>query len=498
MPPEEMAQHSENPELEAMLMQREEHHSEMVSALETLIQQNEKNNPEPILEATLQIQDDTKKAIETQTEVLKEIKAGLEKEEPEKETKTEIVSEEGVFTILGKKGDKGEPGYTPVKGKDYFTDTEINSFKSEVTPTKGKDYFDGKDAVVDYKKLIDATLPLIPKPKDGRPGADAKVDYDKVVKAVIPLIPLPKNGKDGNDGSPDTGEDIVNKIKGITKEKNKLSVFDLKDVEGFKRQSSRSYNFTELIDTPNSYAGQSGKFVKVKTTEDGLEFGVSGGGTEGSIYNEEFTTDGISSTYSLSQTPATNSTAVYLSGARQELGVDYTVVGNNIVLASVPTTNLPLIVDYNVNITSVTLPINTSGTAGLYVKQYALVVYDFSVDGGAQGDIVLTNAPTIPNKAVVWITSYDVITTLDSATSSATATLTIPTDGNFFSATTVGVGTGLSVGTYTVGMSVSGVLSGGAGNTIKTTAQRVPVLTVGGENLTSGKVIFQLEYWISQ
>lgn len=55
------------------------------------------------------------------------------------------------------KGDKGEPGYTPVKGKDYFTKDEIETIKKQVfkmieipkpipgtpgkTPVKGKDYF---------------------------------------------------------------------------------------------------------------------------------------------------------------------------------------------------------------------------------------------------------------------------------------------------------------------------------------------------------------------
>jgi nitrous oxidase accessory protein NosD len=35
-------------------------------------------------------------------------------------------------------------------------------------------------------------------------------------------------------------------------------------------------SFTKLTDAPKSYAGQSGKAVKVKTTEDGLEFGTAG------------------------------------------------------------------------------------------------------------------------------------------------------------------------------------------------------------------------------
>ena len=39
--------------------------------------------------------------------------------------------------------------------------------------------------------------------------------------------------------------------------------------------------FTDLLDVPHSYQGQAGKFLKVKSTEDGLEFGeVSGGVTK--------------------------------------------------------------------------------------------------------------------------------------------------------------------------------------------------------------------------
>ena len=219
----------------------------------------------------------------------------------------------------------------------------------------------------------------------------------------------------------------------------------------------------------------------------------------GGIYNEEFTTDGITDTYTLSQTPVAGSTAVYLAGARQDLGVDYTISGSDIVISYIPVAGLPIVVDYNVSLAAVVLPLNTTGAAGLYVKQYAAVVYDFAVDGGAQGAITLTGAPTIPDNAVVSLPSYDVITGLDSATSAATVTLTIPTDGNFFGATTVGVGTQLDVGAYVVGTSTAGVLAAAGGAAVKTTAARVPVLTVaGGEDLTVGKVIFQLEYWVSQ
>ena len=40
------------------------------------------------------------------------------------------------------------------------------------------------------------------------------------------------------------------------------------------------FKFRQLTDAPSSYSSQGGKFVKVKMTEDGVEFGTDGGGAE--------------------------------------------------------------------------------------------------------------------------------------------------------------------------------------------------------------------------
>src|SRR6187399_3339458 len=40
---------------------------------------------------------------------------------------------------------RGDKGYSPVKGKDYFTKEEIAAFKEAVTPKKFKDYFTDKE-----------------------------------------------------------------------------------------------------------------------------------------------------------------------------------------------------------------------------------------------------------------------------------------------------------------------------------------------------------------
>lgn len=79
-------------------------------------------------------------------------------------------------------------GYTPVKGTDYFTDVEIESFKAEVTPKKNIDYRDGIDGVTPVKGIDYYT----------------KDEIAEIKKSVTPIKGVDyfdgSNGKDGVDG----------------------------------------------------------------------------------------------------------------------------------------------------------------------------------------------------------------------------------------------------------------------------------------------------------
>ena len=98
------------------------------------------------------------------------------------------------------KGKDGEDGYTPVKGKDYYTPEEVKEIKKEVTPVKGKDYFDGKDG------------------KNGRDGKDGK-DGARGLRGLSGKDGKDgrngKDGKDGKDGSPDTPYEIRDKLSSL-------------------------------------------------------------------------------------------------------------------------------------------------------------------------------------------------------------------------------------------------------------------------------------------
>lgn len=105
---------------------------------------------------------------------------------------------------LKKEMHKGNDGYTPVKGKDYFTEREIAEIRRDIQAMIRVPE-DGKDAVVDYEKILRYTyakvaehVAAIPRPKDGDKGDkgdDAVVDLDELVRKVIVQLPKQKDKK---------------------------------------------------------------------------------------------------------------------------------------------------------------------------------------------------------------------------------------------------------------------------------------------------------------
>lgn len=134
---------------------------------------------------------------------------------------------------------------------------------------------------------------------------------------------------------------------------------------------------------------------------------------------------------------------------------------------------------------------DTTGISELGVLKTANVLYDFAVHGGTAGTIVLTGAPTIPDNAVVTAFNWDVLTTCTSATDAATIAIQFPVDGVLTTAVAINAATN----TWDIGP--HGAFDTGS-LVKKTTAARIPSLLVAGaENLTAGKILFHLQYYIS-
>lgn len=157
----------------------------------------------------------------------------------------------------------GKDGYTPVKGVDY-TDG-----KDGYTPVKGKDYRDG----IDGKKGEDGYTPVkgmdYDDGKDGKDGVTKIVEKELSGSAIIEKI---EKGKRKLDAS------AIKNLPQATKETV------IKEIHRIGSQGTR--DFKRLRDVPQSYSGQAGKIVKVRTDEKGLEFGTGGSG-EGTYNHSE-------------------------------------------------------------------------------------------------------------------------------------------------------------------------------------------------------------------
>jgi len=174
---------------------------------------------------------------------------------------------------------RGEPGYTPIKGKDYFDGN---------TPIKGKDYF------------------------DGAPPSET------VLKPIIEkLIPPPLKGEDG---SPDTPEQVVEKVNKSTTKVEVSAISGLQDWLERLRKAAKP------------------------------EKGGGGGGGMGTVQHELNNVSSATTSISTSYKIAGAGTALWLSYNGQALakGTDYTVGGDykTITLLFTPSDATVILVEY--------------------------------------------------------------------------------------------------------------------------------------------------------
>ena len=167
--------------------------------------------------------------------------------------------------------------------------------------------------------------------------------------------------------------------------------------------------------------------------------------------------------------------AVLYVNEGDETSCDFNAVGNDLPAGAVSATEVA----------------DSDGVGGLFVRKVALAVYDFSVDGGAIGAIVLADAATLPDNAVVTGLSYDVLTTLTSSGDNATLAVTLPTDGAISTAIAIDdVSDPWDAGAH-LGSDITPLAK-------KTTDARAIGVTVAVEAITAGKVVFAVEYFVSQ
>lgn len=121
----------------------------------------------------------------------------------------------------------------------------------------------------------------------------------------------------------------------------------------------------------------------------------------------------------------------------------------------------------------------------LSVQRVARCTYDFGVDGGTVGAIDL--GVTIPDNAVIVRSWYEVITGMTSAGNAGTFAISVEGANDVVTA----------VDADTVSGRVEGIQDGTIAASIKTTGAKAITFTIAVEDLTAGKVVFFLEYVVS-
>ena len=81
---------------------------------------------------------------------------------------------------------KGKPGYTPIKDKDYPSETTVFNFIKDNLPKRGREYWTDKD----IKDIVGQVLSLMPSKDElkGKDGDNAVIDYTLVKELATPLI----------------------------------------------------------------------------------------------------------------------------------------------------------------------------------------------------------------------------------------------------------------------------------------------------------------------
>jgi hypothetical protein len=207
------------------------------------------------------------------------------------------------------KGEKGDEGYTPVKGLDYFTEEEINSMveymqskvndgkdgipgvngkdgRNGFTPVRGVDYW----TISDKDSIIADIISVIPAPKDGiSPSVDeikekvlrdldSRPINEKVVTKDELIAFLKRGGFRGGGGGSGSGSSIILQTNGV---------------------NNGSQTLLNLVQGTN-----------ITLTDDGLgsvTIDATGGGGSGTVTNVSALTLGTSGT-DLSSSVATSTT----------------------------------------------------------------------------------------------------------------------------------------------------------------------------------------------
>ena len=258
-----------------------------MNELETIIAQNDKNNKEVKQLLEILVSQNAKMDHSTEDAMLMTQAKILKHFEKEKEVMPVEIKGAEVVTI---KGEKPSPDEIIEAVKEVLIKRKelldiIKPIVGDIENSSLKIVKDNVDKIenvlLNEKRLIDIIKPLIPAPLEGKQGIQGQSGYDGIQGEKGDTGQQGKDGttpKKGKDYLTDKEvqilkEDILKLIKGSP---DYTAEFD-NIREYVQKISSKTYDFTELADVPQTYTGQALKALRVKSDETGLEFFTGSG-----------------------------------------------------------------------------------------------------------------------------------------------------------------------------------------------------------------------------
>lgn len=289
---EQIAQGNQNLEvaLQALIKQEIENGSNLEVALQALIKQAEDLNLEPAVQALIKLQmenhDELMAKLGAKPEVQQVELMGAEivtiKGKDGNNLKFEDLTDEQKEEIRGEKGDsvKGDKGdpllfedltdeqKAELKGDDgEVTDEHIRVVVSRVTDQVVKQV----PTADEVAKKVKVDAPKVERIVERHENKVTKKQIREVVKADL------------ENGRLLTQTFLMSLIKNA-KGKNRIDIDDVHGLDKFFRHQGgggrgHPHTFLEAPDTPDTYAGQAGKYARVNSDENGLEFSTVVGGS---------------------------------------------------------------------------------------------------------------------------------------------------------------------------------------------------------------------------
>ncbi len=144
-----------------------------------------------------------------------------------------------IYNIKGKKGEKGDMGPKPEKGKDYWTEADIkeltDSLRSSLTPKKGEDYFTPEELKSIASQILQEARPRKGKDYfDGQAGKDGLDGKPGAKGDRGPAGAKGEKGAKGDKGDSVTPDEVMKEIQ-----KSKTFQIEKKNIKGFDMSDQR-------------------------------------------------------------------------------------------------------------------------------------------------------------------------------------------------------------------------------------------------------------------